>query len=180
MLASPLSDQWCHCFVDSLSPKHKDIYGLTLSQVNPRPQRGIFNFNITDKMINLLKWSKPAYVKCFSLTSQNIKISGTITWTMAEFSRIQIMSWTHILHCSKIHCSNWCIVSLSQLTLLTFTHTSDNFRLSYNKQLYTPQSEVRQNKIVLLWLRDCQKWLHHKTYNTHQDTRFALVGCCSD
>ena len=39
MLASPLSDQWCHCFVDSLSPKLKYIYGLTLSQVNPRPQK---------------------------------------------------------------------------------------------------------------------------------------------
>ena len=44
-------ERWCHCFVDSLSPKHKDIYGLTLSQVNPRPQRGLHNFNIIDKMI---------------------------------------------------------------------------------------------------------------------------------
>ena len=24
---------WCHCFIDSSSPKHKDLYGLTLSQV---------------------------------------------------------------------------------------------------------------------------------------------------
>ena len=44
-------EQWCHGFVNSLSPKHKDIYGLTLSQVNPRPQRGIHNFNITDEII---------------------------------------------------------------------------------------------------------------------------------
>ena len=44
-------EQWCHGFVDSLSTKHKDIYGLTLSQVNPRLQRGIHNFNITDDMI---------------------------------------------------------------------------------------------------------------------------------
>ena len=44
-------EQWCHGFVDSLSPKHKDIYGLTLSQVNPRPQRGLYNFNIIDKII---------------------------------------------------------------------------------------------------------------------------------
>ena len=28
--------------------------------------------------INILKWSKPAHVKCFSSTSQNIKIRGTI------------------------------------------------------------------------------------------------------
>ena len=55
-------EQWCHGFVNSLSPKHKDIYGLTLSQVNPRPQRGIHNFNITDDMIywidqNLHMWN---------------------------------------------------------------------------------------------------------------------------
>ena len=48
-------EQWCHGFVNSLSPKHKDIYGLTLSQVNPRPQRGIHNFSITDDMI-LIYW----------------------------------------------------------------------------------------------------------------------------
>ena len=44
-------EQWCHGFVNSLSPKHKDIYGLTLSQVNPRPQSEIHNFNITDEII---------------------------------------------------------------------------------------------------------------------------------
>ena len=49
-------EHWWHCFVDSLSPKHKDIYGLTLSQVNPRPQREIYNFNITDDMI-LIYWN---------------------------------------------------------------------------------------------------------------------------
>ena len=46
-----LKEQWRHGFVDSLSPKHKDIYGLTLSQVNPRPQRGLHNFNMIDKII---------------------------------------------------------------------------------------------------------------------------------
>ena len=165
MLASPLSDQWCHCFVDSLSPntemcserdsplepfvlpapgqpelarlicgahlsppvltrkqkrprvnslvcdraaafcaagppealfgmsrlvtqaakrerelararshaKHKDIYGLTLSQVNPKPQRGIHNFNITDKMI-LIYWNDQN-LHMWNVFHQHLKIS---------------------------------------------------------------------------------------------------------
>ena len=55
MLASPLSEQWCHCFVDSLSP-NTYVGRLTLSHVNPRAQRWIYNFNITDKMI-LIYWN---------------------------------------------------------------------------------------------------------------------------
>ena len=44
-------EQWCYGFVDSVSPKHKDIYGLTLSQINLRPQIGLHNFNIINKII---------------------------------------------------------------------------------------------------------------------------------
>ena len=36
-------EQWCQCVVDSLSPKHKAIYGLTLSRVHPRPQRVVYH-----------------------------------------------------------------------------------------------------------------------------------------
>ena len=48
-------EQWCHGFINSLSPKHKEIHRLTLSQVNPRPQRGRHNFSINDDMI-LIYW----------------------------------------------------------------------------------------------------------------------------
>ena len=65
--------QWCHGFVSSLSPKQKDIYGLTLSQVNPRPQRGIHNFNITDKMI-LIYWNDQN-LHMWNVFHQHLKIS---------------------------------------------------------------------------------------------------------
>ena len=52
MPASPLSDQWCHCFVDSFSP-NTYVGRLTLSHVNPRAQRWIYNFKILDKIISI-------------------------------------------------------------------------------------------------------------------------------
>ena len=59
-------EQWCHCLVDSLSPKHKDIYGVTLSQVKPTSQGGIHYLYIADRIIiDILNWSKFAYVKMF-------------------------------------------------------------------------------------------------------------------
>ena len=61
--------------------KHKDIYGLTLSQVNPRPQRGIHNFNITDKMI-LINWNDHVLQTLLTMINMCFRPFQILSWTV--------------------------------------------------------------------------------------------------